>query len=297
MVVSAIALAASPARKVTIKKRSGELVKGTIVTEMDTGYLIKLDKAGKTVPVKFDEIADFTEGVSAELPPPPPPAPLPPAPAAMLTPPPSPPPPPPSGPCSANEVYIAFDDDDDVRGAVCALRTEVTVADYQACVNARACSAEQLNCSPQANWGRPDRAAHPINCVSARQAEAYCAWQRARLPSLLEFHALSASPGHEADFPWGDHEPQGRACWSGDRERRGTCPVGSFPNGAGRGGILDIVGNVWEWTATEIRRDRVVAGGAWNDTRNGHLERTSENRTGADEHSDDIGFRCVRAVR
>lgn len=306
---AAMAFAAAP-RKVTIKKRSGEIVKGAVVSEMDTGYLIKLE-SGKTVPVKYEEVADFTEGnapppaaagtLSAPPPPPPPP---PPTGAGSASPPPPPPsmmgtPPPVSAaqPCTAAEVYVQFGEHDDVRGAICAARTEVTVADYQACVGARFCTTEELKCGRAANWGQPDRLTHPINCVSAKQAEAYCAWQKARLPSLLEFQALARRPDADGDFPWGSDGPEGRACWSGERNRSGTCPVGTYPNGAGRSGVLDITGNVWEWTATEKRRDRVFAGGAWNDSSSGRLEWGSENRNNVDVHYEDLGFRCVRTVR
>jgi iron(II)-dependent oxidoreductase len=180
---------------------------------------------------------------------------------------------------------------------VCAGRTEVTVSQYQGCVNARACSAAELKCGGSPNWGLPDRAGHPINCVNAKQAEAYCAWKKTRLPSLLEFQALARREDGEGEFPWGGAEPRGRVCWSGEKERHSTCVAGFYPTGAGRGGILDIVGNVWEWTSTDLRRDRVFAGGAWNDSNPGRLETTSVNRNSADVHFDDVGFRCVRTVR
>jgi formylglycine-generating enzyme required for sulfatase activity len=178
----------------------------------------------------------------------------------MEPPPPLPLPPvvPTANPCTANEAYVQFGDADEVMGAICAGRTEVTVAEYESCVQARRCDDRELRCGSAANWGHADRASHPINCVSARQAEAYCAWQRARLPTLLEFQNM-ASAHERSDYPWGDDDPQGRVCWSGERPRRGTCPVGTYPKGAGRGGMVDLVGNVWEWTGSEKRRDRVFA--------------------------------------
>lgn len=304
LLCAVVAFGAGAPRKVTIKKRGGEVVKGTVVSEMDTGYLIKLE-TGKTVPVKYDEVADFVEGDArtpsppastpggSGLPPPPPPPPPPPSSSV-------PGPPPPVGaaqPCLPNEVYVQFGEHDDVTGAICAQVTEVTVADYQACVNARACGVEGLRCGRAANWGAADRQQHPINCVTAKQAETYCAWRKARLPALLEFQALARRHDGDGRYPWGSDSPDGRACWSGDTPKRGTCPVGSYPSGAGRSGVLDIAGNVWEWTATEKRRDRVFAGGAWNDSHDGRLETTSENRHASDSQNDDLGFRCVRTVR
>jgi hypothetical protein len=314
LLCAAVAFAAS-ARKVTIKKRNGEIVKGTVVSEMDTGYLIKLEKGGKTVPVKYEDVADLVEGEGAapaassgnsgpppppspnDLTPPPPPPPPPPPTGAGAAPPPPPPPAYAAGPCAANEAYIEFDREDELTGAVCANRTEVTVAEYQACVNARYCNADGLQCGDAANWGRPDRSNHPVNCVNALQADQYCAWRRMRLPSLVEFRALASPPKHDAEYPWGPFPPETRVCWSAEQNRRGTCPVGSFPNASGRGGILDIVGNVWEWTSTDRRRDRMFAGGAWNDAHDGRVQRRTENANVPEVHFDDVGFRCIRQVR
>ncbi|MBL8949604.1 MAG: formylglycine-generating enzyme family protein [Myxococcaceae bacterium] len=300
---SAVAFAAAP-RKVTIKKRSGEVLKGTVVSEMDTGYLVKVDGTKKAVAVKYDDIADFVEGNIGSQPQPPPPPPSdalpPPPPPANPSPPPPPayvPPSAPQGPCAGNEVYVAFGEHDDVTGAVCAGRTEVTVAEYETCVNAHACTATGLKCGGGANWALPDRDNHPINCVDAAQAEAYCRWRNARLPSLLVYQALARRADGEGRFPWGDDDPRGRLCWSGEQRRRGTCAAGSFPGGAGRGNLMDVVGNVREWTSTSLRRDRVLAGGGWNDDHADSVETASFNRISGDVRADDVGFRCVRNVR
>ncbi len=309
VLLSAIALGAPP-RKVTIKKRSGEVVRGTVVSEMDTGYLVKVDGTKKAVPVKYDEIADFSEGSSEAQPQPPPPpssqaaaererAPPPPPPSTP-TPPPPPayaPPPGQQGPCAGNEVLIVFGEHDDVVGSVCAGRTEVTVAEYETCVNAHACTANGLKCGRGANWALLERDNHPINCVDAAQAEAYCRWRNARLPSLLVFQALGRRADGEGRFPWGDDDPKGRLCWSGEQRRSGTCAAGSYPSGAGRGNLMDVAGNVREWTSTSLRRDRVLAGGAWSDSHPDEVETASFNRISAEVHQDDVGFRCVRNVR
>jgi formylglycine-generating enzyme required for sulfatase activity len=185
---------------------------------------------------------------------------------------------------------------------LCADRTEVTVAAYAECVNANYCRAEDLGCDGAANWGRPDRSNHPINCVSALQAEVYCSWKKARLPTAEEYSAM-ASPPHRAKqwYPWGEPDPDDdgkhRACWSGgENARSGTCAVGSFPSGAGRGGILDAVGNVWEWTSTVRRNDRVFMGGAWNEKTTRKLAHDSSNHNSPSSHFEDVGFRCVHAV-
>lgn len=293
--VAAIALAAPP-RHVVIKRRGGDVVRGTVVSEMETGYLLRLE-SGTTLAVKFEEIADLTE-----TPPPPPGAARSPQPPGL-----SPPPPPPGalapqpvpqaqrGPCAGNEVFLQYDLNDP-QTALCIGRTEVTAGEYQACVSARVCDTDQLNCNQTSTFGKPDRLGYPLNCVSALQADVYCEWRRARLPTEDEWKEIadSARPG---DYPWGDEDPEGRVCWSGGSlNRSGPCPAGSFPKGAGRAGVLDITGNVWEWTSSEKRRDRIFMGGAWNDKRTKRITRDSRNWANPTEHFEDTGFRCVRQV-
>ncbi len=101
----------------------------------------------------------------------------------------------------------------------------------------------------------------------------------------------------ESGYPWGDDDPKGRVCWSAEHNRDGTCAVGSYPIGAGRWGMLDLAGNVWEWTSTERRGKRVFMGGAWNDGSPRRMRYGSENRNDVHAHFDDVGFRCVRNAK
>lgn len=110
---------------------------------------------------------------------------------------------------------------------------------------------------PQSDWeNRPD---HPVVHVSWNDAQAFCAWSGARLPSEAEWEygARGGLTAHR--FPWGEelepggeHRmnvfqgtfPGGNTCADGFA---GTAPVGSFPpNGYG---LHEVTGNVWEWTA------------------------------------------------
>jgi hypothetical protein len=273
------------------------------------------------VKVSFEEIADLTDANAAPapargaVPPPPPPsedfAPPPPPPNGMSPPPPPPaqappgpapaargplpPLPPPAGPCRAGESLAQLQADDDIAGPLCVDRTEVTVAQYTACVNANACHTENLACDSGANWGRPDHLNHPMNCVSTEQSEAYCAWKQARLPTMNEWRAF-ATP-HDGEFPWGGDNAEGHACWSGEEKRTGTCPVGFYARGIGPWGLYDLAGNVAEWTSTDRRGKRMFLGGAWDDKKAKKLRTDAENKNDPSSHFDDVGFRCVRSVR
>jgi len=92
---------------------------------------------------------------------------------------------------------------------------------------------------------------HPVVHVSWFEAEAYCAWAKRRLPSEAEWEmAASAVPGgSKRRFPWGDAPPTpDRANLDG--QFAGCVDVGAFPEGDSAFGCRQMIGNVWEWTAS-----------------------------------------------
>jgi ergothioneine biosynthesis protein EgtB len=86
--------------------------------------------------------------------------------------------------------------------------------------------------------------------VSFAEASAYARWRGGRLPTEAELdraaHGLADGP---RPHPWGEGEPTAEhgnfdfAHWS-------PTPVGSYPAGASPEGVLELVGNGWEWTST-----------------------------------------------
>jgi formylglycine-generating enzyme required for sulfatase activity len=166
---------------------------------------------------------------------------------------------------------------------------EVTAGEYKACADAGHCarpdpipnyppaagdSAEQheKNRAIQAelcNFGKEDRAKHPINCVSWDLADGYCRSRKGRLPTEAEWE-YAARGSDSRKYPWGNDPGAalhmnvcGLECNAWERSRGlkpsprmfdtddghpGTAPVGSFPAGKAAFGVEDLVGNVWEWT-------------------------------------------------
>lgn len=110
---------------------------------------------------------------------------------------------------------------------------------------------------------------HPVVYVSHGDARAYAQWVGGRLPTEEEW--MRAAVGLDGrPFPWGEHLDLSRM---NTREARigWTTPRGTYPEGQGPFGHQDLLGNIWEWTRTEVPGtdpvQRVIKGGGWV---NGH---------------------------
>lgn len=132
-------------------------------------------------------------------------------------------------------------------------RYEVTVEEYDRCVEARVCEAV-----PYHEGGMRFRAqpTFPVSLVNWNDAQTYCKFAGKRLPTEAEWERAARGP-RSRRFPWGEH-------YAGRRANHGAlamddtdasdgfatlAPVGSFPDGRTPEGLEDLAGNVSEWTA------------------------------------------------
>jgi formylglycine-generating enzyme required for sulfatase activity len=207
-------------------------------------------------------------------------------------------------------------------------RYEVTVAQYKACASDGGCRPAERN----ALAGRDDL---PVRFVSWHEAVAYCSWLERKLTTwngapnaVVDSLAGRLGPGtwhvalpSEAEweraargtdariYPWGNEIDSTKANYT-EANRDVPMPVGAFSAGASPYGLIDLSGNVSEWTRSQFRpypfrvddgRDgadapdsvpRVVRGGSFqNDETNVRAaSRFRDNPTG---RSDFIGFRVA----
>ncbi len=138
-----------------------------------------------------------------------------------------------------------------------------------------------------------DRLDHPVVLVSAPDAEAYCRWRHrpGRLPSEAEWEKAARGTDGRI-FPWGNSwEPE--RLNSAARGPQGTTPVGRYGAGASPFGILDAVGNVFQWTSTRLPFGlRVLKGCSWDDDAGLCRPAAGHGRPASSRHIL-IGFRCA----
>jgi len=163
------------------------------------------------------------------------------------------------------------------------------------------------------DWNEPD---HPVVGVSWYEALAYCRWLSAgtgraiTLPTEQQWQR-AAQGDDERPFPWGQALPDATRCnWQRNVDE--TTPVDAYPAGASPYGVLDLSGNVWEWTLTGWesgnRRPeagangelRLLRGGSWSSDSPYSLQ--VDNRSALDPNTRldpayrnhvTVGFRCA----
>ncbi|MCB0100453.1 MAG: formylglycine-generating enzyme family protein [Anaerolineales bacterium] len=200
---------------------------------------------------------------------------------------------------------------------------EVTNAQYQACVNAGVCRPPEYSSffeQAEVYFGNPIYDSYPVVFVNWYDAQTFCQWRGARLPSEAEWE--KAARGDTRLYPWGStFSPSAvngcdKNCprWDVKLDRDDgyafTAPVGSFSNGLSPYGLEDMAGNVSEWTSsllinypynptdgredTQSQDNRVIRGGSWESPTDYSLRSANRGWATPIGGYDSVGFRCAR---
>ncbi|NWZ74102.1 SUMF2 enzyme, partial [Acrocephalus arundinaceus] len=162
-----------------------------------------------------------------------------------------------------------------------------------------------------------DRLDYPVLHVSWNDAQAFCAWKGKRLPSEEEWEFAARGGLQQRMYPWGNNfQPNRTNLWQGDFPQgdtaedgyHGVSPVTAFP-AQNSYGLYDLLGNTWEWTASEFlapgrasraQKMQVLRGASWIDTADGsanHRARvTTRMGNTPDSASDNLSFRCAADI-
>jgi len=186
-------------------------------------------------------------------------------------------------------------------------RTEVTNAEYVDFVS-------QTKHPPPTYWreGKPPAGQEqwPVTNVSRADADAFAQWRTKRdgikyqLPTEEQWEYAARNGSQDTPYPWGDQMLNDHANVDGNSLK----PVASYPLGASRLGIVDLIGNAWEWTSTKAAvypgntklasfEGQVIRGGAYNEASAGPDAITATRRSFVAPSMKDstIGFRLVRS--
>jgi iron(II)-dependent oxidoreductase len=166
-------------------------------------------------------------------------------------------------------------------------RAPVTQAEFRGFVDAGGYARRALWSAEGWEWRERERAAHPlhwertengawsrrrfdrfvplephlpVHFVNAHEAEAWCRWAGRRLPTEAEWEC-AAGPTR---FPWGDAPPTAAHAQL-DLAAYEPCEVGAHAAGDGPCGLRQMIGNVWEWTASDFGPYPGFAPGAYRE--------------------------------
>jgi len=164
---------------------------------------------------------------------------------------------------------------------------------------------------------------HPVYGINWYEAEAYARFVGKRLPTEAEWEKAAswdAAAGGRRIYPWGEEEPAAQLCnyahlGEDSYPPLQTTPVDTYPTGQSAYGCYDMLGNVWEWTASVFHgyegfvsypyagyskvyfdgEHRVLKGGSWA-TRPWALRCSSRNWYHPGVRQILAGFRCAKSA-
>ena len=154
----------------------------------------------------------------------------------------------------------------------------------------------------------------PVVHINWHEANAFCRWANRRLPTETEWERAASAGSteslkrHKRRYPWGDNLPTAEHA-NLDSRALGCIPVDALPAGDSVFGCRQMIGNVWEWTASDFqpypgfvagpyreysepwfRDHKILRGGCWA-TRSGLIHNSYRNFYTPDRRDVWAGFR------
>jgi formylglycine-generating enzyme required for sulfatase activity len=168
------------------------------------------------------------------------------------------------------------------------------------------CDTQDYNWDPKSRMYPQDKADHPVVLVTWEDALAYAAWANKRLPTEAEWERAARGLNGRR-YPWDDEAALGR-CNCKEAGFGGTSPVCTFsPAGDTPEGVVDMLGNVWEWTSSlykpypydpndgreshQASGFRVLRGASWMNEVN--MMNCLSRLDGDFQFFTNVGFRCA----
>jgi cysteine-rich repeat protein len=198
-------------------------------------------------------------------------------------------------------------------------RYEVTAGQYKSCVDAGACTYTGTTTENDRTYDN-SKDDHPINYVIWDDATKYCAWLGKYLPTEAQWEKAAkggcdiwATSCRENTpiYPWGNAPPSADLAMYGGGAVLLPASVGSKAQGQSPYGLLDMAGNVFEWTRdwysptyyatspsanpenTTTANERSLRGGSWF-LNASYLRASIRVRSAPTGAYDDSGFRCAQ---
>lgn len=162
------------------------------------------------------------------------------------------------------------------------LRTEVTNWQYGQCVEAGKCEAPGNQ-----HWQKTQQDNLPVTDVSWHQANIYAQWRGGRLPTEAEWEAACRGVDTRV-YPWGNQPPT-RKLVNWHYYEVTVTEVGDYIDGQSPYGLLNMAGNVWEWTNSQFKDYPYI----FHDGREEEVEQATRSLRGGAFSVYSDGIRCA----